>query len=263
MSISAKVHARLQGNLKRFQPVLTAAKARDVNEADTVTIVKDMLAELFGYDKYTEVTSEYAIRGTYVDLAIKIDGKLHLLVEVKAVGQELDERHTKQAVDYGANQGVEWVALTNGTEWRVYRITFSKPIGQELVMTTDLLALNHRSREDVEALFPLTKEGIAKSALHDHHEQRQATNKFVLGAILQSEAVVDVIRREIRRLNPNVRIEEEEVRRILISEVIKREIVEDEKAKEAHAKVRRSANRRLRIIEKENQQAPVDVLPSG
>jgi hypothetical protein len=46
-----------------------ATKDRDVSEADTVTIVKDLLAEVFGYDKYAELTGEFAIRGTYCDLA--------------------------------------------------------------------------------------------------------------------------------------------------------------------------------------------------
>ena len=39
-----------------------------------------------GFDKYSEITSEYVIRSTYVDLAIKLDGKLALLIEVKAIG---------------------------------------------------------------------------------------------------------------------------------------------------------------------------------
>src|SRR4051812_3798286 len=46
-----KVAERITSILKRFQPILTSAKARDVNEADTVVIVVDLLAELYGYDK--------------------------------------------------------------------------------------------------------------------------------------------------------------------------------------------------------------------
>ena len=42
-----------------------------------------MLAGVFGYDKYSEVTSEFAIRGTYCDLAIKIDGALKTLIEAE------------------------------------------------------------------------------------------------------------------------------------------------------------------------------------
>ena len=111
-SVPKKVAERLVVGLKRFQPILAAAKAREAGETDTVTIVKDMLADVFGYDKYSELTSEFAIRGTYCDLAIKLDTRLATLIEVKAIGIELKEAHVKQAVDYAANQGVDWVLLT-------------------------------------------------------------------------------------------------------------------------------------------------------
>lgn len=71
-NIPKKVAERLSAGLKRFQPILAASKARDDGEGDTVMIVTDMLAEVFGYDKYADVTAEYAIRGTYCDLATRL-----------------------------------------------------------------------------------------------------------------------------------------------------------------------------------------------
>jgi predicted type IV restriction endonuclease len=124
-TVPKKVSDRIAAGLKKFQPILASAKARDVGESDTVTIIKDMLSEVFGYDKYAEVTSEFAIRGTYCDLAIKLDGVLQTLIEVKAIGIDLKDAHVKQAVDYAANQGVDWVVLTNAEIWRVYRISFT------------------------------------------------------------------------------------------------------------------------------------------
>src|SRR5437762_1976962 len=100
MAITKKMTERVQSSLKRFVPVLAARRDRDVSEADTVTLVKDMLSEVFGYDKYAELTSEHAIRGTYCDLAVQFDGKLQLLIEIKAIGSTLQERHIKQAIDY-------------------------------------------------------------------------------------------------------------------------------------------------------------------
>ena len=79
-NISKKVSERLAAGIKRFQPIISAAKARDAGESDTVTIITDCLTELFGYDKYSEVTSEHAIRGTFVDLAVKVDNKLLFLI---------------------------------------------------------------------------------------------------------------------------------------------------------------------------------------
>ena len=85
-NVSQKVSARLSTALRRFQPIIASAKARDVGESDTVIIVTDLLSELFGYDKYAEITSETAIRGTYCDLAVKLDGAIQALNEVKAIG---------------------------------------------------------------------------------------------------------------------------------------------------------------------------------
>src|SRR6187402_2999550 len=88
-SISAKVSQRIAAGLRKFQPVLAAAKARDVNESDTVVIVTDLLHEVFGYEKYADITSEHMVRSTFCDLATKIDGRLALLIEVKAIGTDL------------------------------------------------------------------------------------------------------------------------------------------------------------------------------
>lgn len=236
-SVPAKVYIRTLSGLKRFQPILGAAKSRDAGEADTSTIVKDLLSDIFGYDKYTEITSEHVIKGTYCDLAITLDTKIQLLIEVKAIGLELKDPQTEQAVDYAANQGVEWVVLTNGTVWRVYRVFFGQPISQELVYECDLLSVNPKNRTQVESLFLLAKEGQSKSALHEYHAQRQAMSRHYLGALILDDVVLDVIRRELRRLSPDVRIDREELRSVLVQEVLKREVTEGDKAAEARRKI--------------------------
>lgn len=248
MPVPKKVAERLTAGIKRYQPILAAAKVRDVGEADTVTIVKDMLGDVFGYDKYSEVTSEFAIRGTYCDLAIKVDTVLHTLIEVKAVGLDLKEAHVKQAVDYAVNQGVDWVLLTNGNCWRVYRVVFSKPVEQELVVDIDFSALSTRSEADLDRLFLWCKEGWQKSVLSEYHTQRQALSRFFVGAMLLTDPVLDVIRRELRRVSPDVKIDPEQIRAVLSAEVIKREVLEGDKADDARKKITRAANKVLRQI---------------
>jgi hypothetical protein len=245
-TVPKKVLERIASGIKKYQSILLSAKARDVGEADTVTIIKDMLSDVFGYDKYSEITSEFSIRGTYCDLAIKLDNTLETLIEAKAIGIELKEQHVKQAVDYAANQGVDWVLLTNGITWRVYRLIFGKPIEQELVLEFDATAISTRSEKDMEMLFLLCKEGWQKSALGEYHTQKQALSRFFVGAMLQTDVILDVIRRELRRVSPNVKIDSEQIRDVLRNEVIKREVLEGEKAIEANKKINRSTSRQLR-----------------
>lgn len=257
-SIPKKVAERLIAGIKRYQPILAAAKARDVGETDTVTIVKDMMADIFGYDKYTELTSEFAIRGTYCDLAIKLDGKLSTLMEVKAIGIDLKEAHVKQAVDYAANQGVDWVLLTNGIRWCVYHVVFTRPIQTELVVDIDFATLNARSEADLDHLYLWCKEGWQRSALGDFHTQKQALSRFFLGAMILTDPVLDVVRRELRRVSPDVRIDTNQIRAVLTNEVIKREVMEGEKADDAKKKITKAVAKSLRAAPvKESKSAPL------
>lgn len=261
-NIPSKVADRLTVGLKRFQPILSSAKSRDVGESDTVTIVGDMLAEIYGYDKYSEITSEYAIRGTYCDLATKIDGALQSLIEVKAIGLDLKDAHVKQVVDYAANQGVDWVVLTNGMYWRFYKVTFTKPIGHELVVEIDICGLNPKNAKDTEALFLFCKEGWIKSVLSDYHSQKQALSRFFLGAMVLTDPVLEVIRRELRRVSPDVKINIEEIKNVFTTEVIKREVMEGEKADEARKKIARAASKALRSRTSDRQSAQAGVTNS-
>lgn len=252
-AVPKKVAERLTAGLKRYQPILDSARSRDVNESDTSMIVSDLLADVFGFDKYNEITRELCIRGTYCDLAIRIDQKFQFLIEVKAIGVELKEQHVKQAVDYAANFGIEWVALTNGVEWKVFRVSFAKPIDKELVVDIDVLGLSPRDDDAIAKLFLLTRDSIVKSALEEYHDQKQATSKFVLAAAILGEPVLEVVRRELRRMSPDLRIEIEELRTAVAQDVLKRDVIEGDQADQARKKLNRAASRMLRIKKQEEQ----------
>jgi len=244
--VPKKVSDRLSKQIGVFQRVLARAKDRDVNESDTVTIITDMLASVFGFDKYSEVTSEQAIRGTYCDLAVKIKGTFKYLIEVKAIGLTLKENHLRQAMNYGANQGIPWVVLTNGVDWEIYKIRFERPIGCDLICACNFLELTARNKEDHKKLYLLCKEGLSKAVIEQYHEHVQSVNRFMIGQVALTDPVVGAIRRELRRLNPDVKVSKEEIAAILQSEVLKREIVDGEPAEEARKRVRKAGKAVLR-----------------
>lgn len=260
MAVPKKVADRISTGLKKFKPVLESAKSRDVNESDTSMVVTDMLADVFGYDKYSEITREYAIRGTYCDLATKVDGKLQTLIEVKAIGVALRENHMKQAVDYAANQGVEWVVLTNGQVWKVFSVSFSKPISADLVLELDIFALDHNDEDAIDDLFLLSKEGVQRSGLDTYNDQLRVRSRFNLAALIMGDTVLHTIRRELKRLSPDVRISLDEIRDALSHEVIKREVLEGEKADEAKKLVNRAANKVLRQRKAKGEDADTGVI---
>jgi hypothetical protein len=259
MGISAKVSTRIITQLKRYQAVLANLQKRDVSEADTVTVINDMLGDICGYDKYLHVTSQYAIRGTYVDLAVKVNEDIRFLVEVKAVGIELKDAHVKQAIDYAANEGIEWVVLTNGAVWRIYKVHFGKPIEKILVCELDAIATNTRNPEVLECFGNLSREAFSKGTMAELLLHKQVTSKFTVAAVLQTDFILEVLRREIRRMSSGVKVEVEYLRSLLRDEVLKRDLVDSDEAKAANQNIKRlqRAATRKKITSREADEAPI------
>jgi predicted type IV restriction endonuclease len=259
MGISAKVSTRIITQLKRYQTVLANLQKRDVSEADTVTVINDMLADICGYDKYLHLTSQYAIRGTYVDLAVKVDEDVRFLIEIKAVGIELKDAHVKQAIDYAANEGIEWVVLTNGAVWRIYKVHFGKPIEKILVCELDAIATNARDPEVLECFGNLSREAFSKGTMAELLLHKQVTSKFTVAAVLQTDFILEVLRREIRRMSSGVKVEVEYLRSLLRDEVLKRDLVDSDEAKAANQNIKRlqRAATRKKTASREADEAPI------
>jgi len=258
MPIPTRIHDRMTLGLKRLLPILAQQKTRDISEADTVTLVKDLLSEVLGYDKYTELTSEHAVRGTYCDIAVRIDTKLTQLIEIKAIGIELDDRHVKQGIDYAANQGTEWVILTNAVTWRLYQVIFAKPIDKRLLLEIDLLTLDLKKDESLEKLYLFSKEGYLKGAHIELRDRQDASSRYMIAALLlNNEPVISTIRRELRRV-VDVAVDEEVILSVLKDEVIKRETLEGPAADLAAKRVSKRADKPLRTASKPTEEVIPD-----
>lgn len=225
--ISAQVEDRLSAGIQKFQPILRRAKLSNRNESDTVTIITDILCEVFGFDKYEHITSELAIKRTFCDLAIKLNGQVKLLIECKAIGIDLRAEHISQATGYAANAGIDWVVLTNGIDWRVYRVIFSKPVDIALVYEFDFCALNVNQPTELMDLYALCVEAFGdpdNRPLDAMYSQRKVLNKYIVGQLILNGWMVKTIRGSLQRHFPSVSITDDELRRIIQDEVFRPEI---------------------------------------
>ncbi len=241
--INKKFSDRVSKNLRKYKRIAADQQRSDVSEADTVSLVKDVLANVLGYDKWQELTSEYQIKGTYCDIAVSIGGKLRLLVEVKSAGTALSDNHLRQVVNYGAHQGLPWVLLTNGIEWRLVHIKTSPKIEHETIMRFHLAEINSRKSDDLQLLYLISREGLDGDAMKAFHEHRQVVNAYTLASVITTEPVVNALRREMRRFFPDLVIKKEDISELIETEVLKRDTVESDRAKEAQALVKRASRR--------------------
>jgi predicted type IV restriction endonuclease len=183
--------------LKKFLPHFLKAKENALNEADTVQRIILFLVEVLGYDLLTEVTRESQIKSRYVDIAVKLDGQIRLLIEAKSADTTLRMRHLDQAELYAAEGNHPWAVLTNGVVWHLYHLTFDEGVEYENVFEVDLE--NDDLDHAAEKLGMLHRSAILKGEHEDYLRQRQALSPASLARALFSYDVLARIRRHVRK----------------------------------------------------------------
>ncbi len=247
--IPAKVEQRIKSNITRYKRILKTAKDKDIKEANTVTYVVDMLEKIMGWDKFSEITREYETQGQYCDIGIKIDEKPYILIEVKAIGIKLNERHLKQAVSYALTSDTDWVVLTNGIDWMLYKVLNVKPTKIEQVFSLNFLEINSKDHKAIEQIFSLCKESLTKSILSQVLEETQVTNRFVIASLIQAEPVLNVIKREIKKMSKSVKVEDNMLLETLRNGVLKIDVIEGENSDNASKLIKQ----RMRKFNKEKE----------
>ena len=190
--------ADIRRALKKFVPHLIKAREDNLNEADTSQRLVKFFEEVLGYDSFTEITKEQQVKDKYVDLAIKIDDLVRFLVEIKAAGVTLRDRHIEQAERYAAESNIRWVLLTNGVVWNLYHLSFEEGIEYERVYSVDLSS--DPEGKAPELLGLLHRQSVRKGGHEAYWEKRAALSAESIGRALFSEDVLQVVRKEIRKL---------------------------------------------------------------
>ncbi len=212
---------RVKTALKRFSRPLTDLVARDANEGDTRLLVTDFLCEGLGYDKYTHLTTEYEVKGDFADYGVRIDKELVAFIEVKRCATKLTTKHLRQVQMYAVNEGVEWLILTNGSNWQVYHLTGGLPVVIDLAFDVSILG-EAPLAEKASQLFYISLESFKRRQIDELWKTKAASSPKSLAGALVSPLVVDAIRKELRRTTGQ-NIENADIARLLRETVIRPE----------------------------------------
>jgi hypothetical protein len=102
----------IRKDLKKYLPHLLKAAEDNLNEADTLQRLTKVFEDVLGYDAMSEISRESSVKDRYVDVALKVEDAVRILVEVKSASTTLRDRHIEQAQNYAANGNVRWVLPT-------------------------------------------------------------------------------------------------------------------------------------------------------
>ena len=187
----------------------------ELDESGTRLLINHFLTGMLGYETLSEVKTEYMIKGTYADYVIQIGGKRHFLVEVKALSLNLSSNHLRQSINYGANEGIDFVLLTNGRVFELYKVLFEKPISHELIFSLNLSELSNL-KIIADQLQYLHKDEVLKKGLDVLWDRHSALSPKNLSKLLFSDEVVRFLKKELKK-KYNIKFDE-----VIIENAVKR-----------------------------------------
>ena len=192
----------LKQKLRKYSNIFKDAQKSGKKEADVVMYIVQFFQDALGYDilKEHEISREYATGGGFCDVAIKIKGKLELIIEVKKPGTILVDKHIRQAKNYAIESGLQWALLTNGCHWKLFHLRFIEGEGIEklTVFKTDLLESFQKKPDDVIEKFKLLhKKNFAKGELDKFWKKKTMLTPRSLSKALFSENVIKSIRYKV------------------------------------------------------------------
>lgn len=186
--------------VNELRPLISEAKEKELNEADTRSRLEKVLTEIFGYKAFSDFSSELMVRGAgtdHLDYAVKLNGQLRIIIEVKPACTTLGEKHLRQVIAYGMNAGVEWCLLTNSVDWKLYRIEFIKPV--RLTKVLDFNILNDCIDELYVKMGHLTKRNVLKNGLEKLWRKTEGLSPTQLFKATFTSSAINAIRKNIRK----------------------------------------------------------------
>lgn len=208
--ISSSKSEKMLLALKDYKKRYLTKNLTELDESGTRIMINTFLTTVLGFQELEEIKTEFMIKGTYADYVVQIGGKRHFLVEVKAFSLDLSDKHLRQAVNYGANEGIEWAVLTNGRHFQFYRIMFEKPISEKLIFEIDFMSEDYDVKEALEWLTYFHKDAIVKNSFKYLWARHAALEPVGLAALLFSPHVVNFLKKELRA-KYETRFEDEEI----------------------------------------------------
>lgn len=195
--LTASKQQKLTAAIKAYRKEFLEGGRKELDESGTRIMINRFLFDVLGYKQLEEIKTEYMIKGTYADYVIQVNKTRHFLVEVKALSFQLSEKHLRQTVNYGANEGIEYALLTNGKNFEFYKIIFAQPISSHLIFALDLSDATSL-KTAVANLQHLHKESVVKNSFKPLWNKCEATDPYNIAGILCSDGVLSCIKKMIK-----------------------------------------------------------------
>lgn len=190
------------------------ARSIHMYEANTIDTAITPILRVLGWDieDLDQVRREYRhhAKDNPVDFSLMHDGAPVLFVEAKGLGENLNDRKwITQTHAYAHACGVSWAVLTNGIEWRVYKVSMQGQAEDKL-----LLQVRIEEADAAQHLYALARDHLVPQCLLDvlwKRKEVDSTMRSIFAGMADNTAILRAFAR-----SSNGRLSVDDVRYALL-----------------------------------------------
>ncbi|NEZ61986.1 type IV restriction endonuclease [Leptolyngbyaceae cyanobacterium CCMR0082] len=188
-----------QGFRQMHSRLASISEAKKSSEEQVRIWVIDALTDVLGYDRDGEIDTEVRALGQRVDVVLKQDDHVFLVIECKNIRSKLGNKVVDQVAAYATSLSSKWAAITNGQIWKLYQVTPQKGKEPKVIEIFDIALLDEDgvSEVDAECLYLLTSKAVFGGDLEKKRHFISCTSKKRILKALASERVIKALRLEL------------------------------------------------------------------
>jgi predicted Zn finger-like uncharacterized protein len=208
---------KISDGFKQLHPRLVQISESTNKEEEVRHWCIDVLKVALGYSG-DDIEIQVPTLGKYTDIVLKKDGKAFLVIECKGIKSKLGRNVRFQAANYATSLSAEWIVVTNGQIWKLYRLRPRPGQDPHFIEIFDVALLDEDGVSDSDAtnLYLLTSRAVFGGDLEKRSHEVACITKKRIQQALDSERVIKALRLELvqsykEEHEQNVKLDDETV----------------------------------------------------
>ncbi len=211
--LSLARRSKLQRAIDAYRAHFSHDRKKQVDKPGRLRSVDGFLADVLDYAPMTEIRTEQRHGDARADRVVQVKGVRQFLVMAIAMAAIDRDERVRGAVQCGAQEGVDWVLLTDGKEFELYRVRSIDPPEARLVFSIDLRNADHDGT-DPDVLQYLHRNAAAYKGLEILWKKTIAMDPQSISNLIASMPVINYLQRTLRIRYKSVFTKEEVLRSV-------------------------------------------------
>ena len=166
-----------------------------LKEPDVRSMIDYFLTKVLGFDEYGEIKTDHIADANHGDYVIHVNRMKHFVIEICVHGLNINDK--MKVVENAYNEGINWIVLTNGKNFLLYRIVNKNGLHCREAFNVNIAI------DDIDAacdsLVLLTRKCIDKKCLDQFWSKLEILDPEACSELLYKKSITSELKKQIKK----------------------------------------------------------------